>query len=744
MPPEQPQSIDQPKDSKESKKNIPKESIEQQEYIALKQKIESMQKWLDDVDIIEDQKDREDALRVAIGKVKKLFPELKISTPEELREWMQSELVKIFAAARKMDPMSDYICEQYPRIFFKSIERPEAKLNPRYLHFLEKAVRSVVDEEPGLALYSYDSYKDQPYAKEILEKAVRFVADKNPRYAFEKLGLYKDQPYAKEILEKAVRSAIKKEPGLALYSYDSYKDQPYAKEILEKAVRSAIDKAPGLALQYFFYYEDQPYAKEILEKAVRSAIDKDPRSALYYYNSYKDQPYAKEVLEKAVRYAADKDLGAAIDYFDSYKDQPYAKEILEKMGLYLSNNLTSETALRIVRLINDLHDVKDELRFLIVEKMPASALYALMVEGDREIFTSSFNGLFNRFLAKMHAEEKKGDQVMQSGDGTKTFLRLCASYNRLSEFLATMDPTKAQQILRDSVIDLGKPEDRLKNAVTLADTFSVLKDPTLMSSMSGFVKEAYAKAEKSGDIKFKKLYGLLASIIATKINDPWFSQMAVKYPLENVSSLPSKELFNPDNKNIQQYFFYKDKDGKDSFANFLRYYKSQPDWKMQDRGSYIYISKKIKDRTVEMYANKPENEEDGPDDIQKEFATRNIKTIVVVHRGHSFHAAKTIKRITDIARIVWMGSCGGYREVAGVLEKSPKAHIISTKGTGTMLINDPLLKALNETILSGKDIVWSAFWAEAEKKLGKNENFPNYVAPDKNLGVNFMKAYQKE
>jgi hypothetical protein len=220
--------------------------------------------------------------------------------------------------------------------------------------------------------------------------------------------------------------------------------------------------------------------------------------------------------------------------------------------------------------------------------------------------------------------------------------------------------------------------------------------------------------------------------------------MATKYPMENVSELESKELFNPDNKNIQQYFFYNDQDGKDSFANFLSYYKAQPDWKIKDYPTYIVISKKENGKTLEMYANKPEAEDQGPDDIQAVFASKNIKTIVVVHRGHSYHAEKTIGHITNIARIVWMGSCGGYREVAGVLEKSPKAHIISTKGTGTMLVNDPLLKMLNEDILSGKNIAWSMFWNKAEKKLGANENFSNYVPPDKNLGVNFLKAYNAE
>ncbi len=704
MPLEQPKNIDQPKKSKESAHKTPEESTEKENILVLKQKAAMIFKWLTNSENKEDRKSREDALRTATEKLKKLIPELKIQDPPKLIEWIQKELKELDEKADTMDPMSDYICEQYPGKFLKFIaEHPESGRNEKYLKFLEKAARSAADINPELALSYSDLYKSQPYAKEVLEKA----SDKEPGYALGCIYLYKSQPYAKKILEKVVRNVADKNPASVFDHFDLYKSQPYAKEILEKAVRS------------------------------------DPELALTnnYFDLYKSQPYAKEVLEKV----ADKNPGLVFDIFDLYKSQPYAKEVLEKIGLSFSTaTLTEKSALRIVRIINSLHELKDDFRFAITSKIPASTIYNIIVEGDREILTSSFNGLFNRFLAKMHAEGKKGDQVMQSGDGTKTFLRLCASYNRLSEFLATMDPTKAQQILRGSVIDLGKPEDRLKNAVTLADTFSVLKDPALMSSMSGFVKEAYVKAEKAGDQKTMKLYGLLASVAASKIADPWFSQMAVKYPLENVSTLASKELFNPDGKNIQQYFFYNDNDGKDSFANFLRYYRAQSDWKIEDRGSYVQISKKEKDKTVEMYANKPENEDDGPEDIQKIFATKNIKTIVVVHRGHSFHAAKTIARITDIARIVWMGSCGGYNEVTAVLGKSPKAHIISTKGTGTMLVNDPLLKALNETILSGKDITWSTFWTEAEKKLGKNENFSNYVSPDKNLGVNFLKSYQRE
>ncbi len=519
MPPEKPENIGKLRNSRESKKKQ-----DDFDTLALYEAVDKVFKWLSGAENAKDKEARQNAIKVATDKLKKLMPDFKIPDSAEVMKWMGklSELAR--KHAYKMDPLSDYVCEYYPDVFFNAIEIKE------------------------------------------------------------------------------------------------YRDNPCFPGALEKATRAAIDKDPGDVLEYFFKYTAKPYQKEVMEKTVRSALEKDP--------------------------------GAVLIFFDVYSDQPYAKEILKKAGLSLSANFDTNTALGIVEFINSLHEYKDNLRFAIVEKMSASSIYALMVQGDREIFTSSFNGLFNRLLIKMRSEGKKGDEVIKMGDGPgdlRVFLRLCASYNRFGEFLKTMDPAKGEEILRSNVMDLGTSKDQLKDGTTLADTISVIKDPQIMFTMSGMIKEAYIKAEKSGDKKTMKLYGLLASIAASKTDDPWFKQMAVKYPLENVSSLASKELFNPDHKSIQQYFFYNDEDGKNSFENFLRYYRSQPDWKMEDHGTYVQISKKEKDKTVEMYANKPENEDDGPEDIQKVFASKNIRMIVIVHRGHSYHAAKTIAHITYIA-----------------------------------------------------------------------------------------------
>ena len=63
----------------------------------------------------------------------------------------------------------------------------------------------------------------------------------------------------------------------------------------------------------------------------------------------------------------------------------------------------------------------------------------------------------------------------------------------------------------------------------------------------------------------------------------------------------------------------------------------------------------------------------------KDIRVLNIKPNIVVHRGHSYHAPSTIDLMQGDAQMVFLGSCGGFQNIGRVLNKSPKAHIISTK-----------------------------------------------------------------
>ena len=61
--------------------------------------------------------------------------------------------------------------------------------------------------------------------------------------------------------------------------------------------------------------------------------------------------------------------------------------------------------------------------------------------------------------------------------------------------------------------------------------------------------------------------------------------------------------------------------------------------------------------------------------------------------------------------------------------------------SGTMHVNDPMFKMLNDDIRLGKDIYWDEFWQRARSRLGKNPHFADYVPPSQNVGAKFIQAY---
>jgi hypothetical protein len=105
-----------------------------------------------------------------------------------------------------------------------------------------------------------------------------------------------------------------------------------------------------------------------------------------------------------------------------------------------------------------------------------------------------------------------------------------------------------------------------------------------------------------------------------------------------------------------------------------------------------------------------------------------------------------MKRIMPSARIVILGSCGGYNNINEVLTISNDAHIISSKQTGTMYVNDPILQSINGSLLAGKNIDWITLWKDLSAKFSgvdAKEKFDDYIPPYRNLGAIFIKAYRK-
>ncbi len=410
-------------------------------------------------------------------------------------------------------------------------------------------------------------------------------------------------------------------------------------------------------------------------------------------------------------------------------------------------------SLNFVRRLDELHETKDTLRFQSTDSLSATALYYIMVFGQDEIYTSSFIGTFKRMIQRMGPI--KGNQLMDSlhYDHFRTFIRMCAGYNTLSSFLATMDDNARNTLMSRFIAGLGNGrEEDLDDAVDVADAFGSINDPALLSFLQKKVKENYDLSKTAANKKGMAIYSILAKLIEGNNksgSDAGAEAASSGLDLPPINKVPFGELTNDSGIVYQQVFFYGDKDGKDAYESFLDVFKKDKNWNVAHNMLWTTISSTTGKKVV-IYANLPleePNDELSITRLSQYLDSLNIHPNIIIHRGHSYHLATSLTHLTRSTKIVILGSCGGYHNLALVLDRSPDAHIISSKQTGVRAVNEPIIKALNQDLQAGKDINWISLWQGLETNFSKNpdlmEKFSDYVPPHKNLGAIFIKAYRK-
>ena len=410
-----------------------------------------------------------------------------------------------------------------------------------------------------------------------------------------------------------------------------------------------------------------------------------------------------------------------------------------------------------VQEINALHTVDNPaIRFKILDPLTPAELYYLIVLSEDEIYTSSYLGVYERIFQRM--ANPYGDSLIMQvhGDYFRKFIKLAAAYNKLDHFLGTMNKQNAGTIMKSFIIHLEKANE--EEAVDVADSYSSIfeKNPALARFILGEVKANYEKNITAGDKKGIIIYSLLETLFesADSANK---TDLSARLGIPPVYSVDYNSLADDSGRVIQQVFFYgdEDKDGQNSFTNFMAMFRPRPgikpEWKISENPQWVTISS-VKGKPVIIYANKPLFGPDDPDDkAQKALAayleSRHLKPTIVIHRGHSYHVKSTIYQMAPTARIVVLGSCGGYNNLSEVLKINEDAHIISSKQVGTKTVNEPVLQAINTNLLAGKDIEWLPMWRELSARFQNDpaakEKFDDYIPPYKNLGAIFIKAYRK-
>ncbi|MEO6832703.1 MAG: hypothetical protein ABI378_09545 [Chitinophagaceae bacterium] len=416
-------------------------------------------------------------------------------------------------------------------------------------------------------------------------------------------------------------------------------------------------------------------------------------------------------------------------------------------GATYSDELSYRANRLFVSTINELHESPDPVRFKCLDGLTPAELYFIIVYGQDQIYTSSFIGAFNRMMDRL--KPRPGGELLDTVhyDHFRTFIRMCAGYSKLSEFLSTMSTEKKSDLMKQFISGLenGKSDD-LEDAVDVADAFGSVKDPALADFLYNQIVDNYTRVSNARNEKGTIVYGLLATLANKNISDS-LSQILHLPP---INRMPFASLLDDSGVLYEQFFFYGDEDGRSSFANFLGDFKDGK-WKEERNAQWTKFSS-TQGKKIVVFANLPLDYESELDDkaqkaLKVYMDANNIHPTIIVHRGHSYHLNSTIDYMAKPNHIIILGSCGGYHNLGKVLTQAPNANLISTKQTGTMMVNDAIIKAMNNHLLAGDDLDWKSLWAELSASFagkGKaDEDFKEYVPPNRNLGAIFIKAYRR-
>ena len=538
----------------------------------------------------------------------------------------------------------------------------------------------------------------------------------------------------------------KAQPVMMVKRLNEFAKDTFAQGIITGAVRLVPDVVFSYATSTNFPLKNAVYqTKDSLTQAIVqiASFSKSPLKAL---------PFLGDVYDGSKTVAG---IDSMADQPDSYyqglvrlkmTNEPIAKDQYVKELEYRSLKYY-------VRQMNELHEAKDDVRFKCIDSLQPTGLYYLLVNGQDEIYTSTFLGTFKRLVERM--KPMKGDALLDTlrYDHFRTFIRMCAGYNTLSDYLATIDDTGRNNLMSRFIGGLQKgKENELEDAVDVADAFGSIRDSALAAYLQKKVKENYEQSYKDGSKKGMIIYSLLSMLFegnSISNSDTGASVASARLHLPSINKVPYTELANDSGIVYQQAFFFGDKDGQDSYDNYLEEFKKDNKWKIVTDKNWVTIST-VTGKKIVIYANLPLKEpedEEAQNQLTKYLSDSGIHPTIMIHRGHSYHLPVTLSRLTKDVKIVVLGSCGGYHNLALVLDHSPDAHIISSKQTGVMAVNGPILKAINTRLLDGQDVNWISIWRELEdyfaKKPDVQDKFSDYVPPYKNLGAIFIKAYRR-
>ncbi|MDQ6890467.1 MAG: hypothetical protein M3Z56_09365, partial [Bacteroidota bacterium] len=559
----------------------------------------------------------------------------------------------------------------------------------RYLRYVEYLVRDFTNDwrahklSPTLAPLLVDNFDDILRANLKGDSMSPLIEQVPYEVGMINSEIFSDNPGYAESKKILFRKFCQLNPDRILANLGPYVNEPFA----DTLVIDAFNNSPSQLYSYaqssnsrqgkLIRKIDDPRIKTVVQL---STLDR----ALFYFPFLDDLISGKQTIENISKYA-----GTAVKKYDSvgyYKllvnteinyygrlikgDTPIA--MLGPNGLI--DMLQTKAVQHFINPINNLHENPNPaVRFRAIEPLSAVDLYYMIVFGENDIYTSSYKYSFDRMMQKM-GPVPHGDSLLMSVnfDHFKKFIKMAAGYNKLDVFLKSM-PEKSETLMQAFVANLEKTG-TLEDAVDVADSYGSITDPELQKSMLINVTNNEQRCIKENNEHGRKIYNLLKMIFLSA-DDKNGIDLSKEIGIPPVYTVNYNYLSDDSGRIIEQVFFYGDKDGKESYRSYLTSFPKS-DWQVTQKKEWTEI-KSIKGKPIWIYANLPlDNETDKDADAQKDLINYldglGIKPTIVIHRGHSYHLPYTIEQLPDNAKIIMLGSCGGYKNLKQILKFAPE------------------------------------------------------------------------
>ena len=636
----------------------------------------------------------------------------------------------------------------------------------RYLRYIEDLLKDFILNwrthklNPSLAPLLVDNFHEVFNANIKGESMAPFIKEVPYEIGLINASIFFENPGYKESQIILFRKFCVLYPDKILANIGPFVNEPFA----DTLVIDAFNNSPSQLYSYaqstnsrqgkLIRRIDDPRIKTVVKLSTQNR-------ALFYFPFMDDLISGKQNIQEISKVVGTSDksydsvgyyrllVKTEIDYYARLVkgDTPIA--MLGANGLV--ETLKAKALQHFITPINELHESPNpNVRFAAIQPLNAQELYYMMVLGENDIYTSSYKYSFDRMIQKM-GPIPHGDSLLISlhFDRFKKFIKMAAGYNKLDEFLKTM-PENSDKLMQAFVAKL-ETTGSLEDAVDVADSYGSITNPALQKSMLQNVEWNEQRCIKENNERGRKIYSLLKTIFLSA--DPKNGvDLSKEIGIPSIYTVDNKYLCDDSGRIIEQVFFYGDKDGKESYASYLTSFP-RSDWSITKKKEWIEI-KSIKGKPIWIFANLPLDNDTYKDSLAQSdlidyLDSKGLKPTIVIHRGHSYHLPYTIKQLPESAKIIMLGSCGGYQNLKTILKYAPDAHIISTKQTGAKNVNKPIIDALDNTLKEGKNIDWRLMWSGLENYFSKTpretrETFEDYIPPQKNLGALFIKAYNKE